>query len=76
MSLQRLTRPPVLTFRQDIPARHRTPAYPNGTAAFNFWSGPYLTDQIRRLSRVLHIRDRRSTSDNVVIICGTLPISE
>jgi len=49
---------------------------PDGTAAFNFWSGPYLTDQIRRLSRVLHIRDRRSTGDNVVIICGTLPISE
>jgi len=49
---------------------------PDGTAAFNFWSGPYLADQIRRLGRVLCIRDRRSASDNVIIICGALPIRE
>ena len=49
---------------------------PDGTAAFNFWSGPYLADQIRRLGRVLRIRDRRSAGDNVVITCGLLPISE
>jgi len=46
---------------------------PEGTAAFNFWSGPYLSDQIRRLGRVLPVRDRRSAGDNVVIICGSLP---
>jgi spermidine synthase len=49
---------------------------PDGTAAFNFWSGPYLADQIRRLGRVLRIRDRRSADDNVVITCGTRPIIE
>jgi spermidine synthase len=49
---------------------------PEGTAAFNFWSGPYLTDQIRRLDSVLHVRDRRSAGDNVVINCGVLPITE
>jgi spermidine synthase len=48
---------------------------PDGTAAFNFWSGPYLADQIRRLGRVLPIRDRRSAGDNVVIICGTHPVT-
>jgi len=43
--------------------------------AFNFWSGPYLADQIRRLDRVLRICDRRTAGDNV-ITCGTLPILE
>jgi spermidine synthase len=50
---------------------------PEGTVAFNFWSGPYLADQIRRLGRVLRIRDRRSAGDNIVVSCGsTLPIIE
>jgi spermidine synthase len=45
-----------------------------GTAAFNFWNGPYLADQIRRLDRVLRVLDRRTAGDNVVITCGTPPI--
>jgi hypothetical protein len=47
---------------------------PGGTAAFNFWMGPYLADQIRRLGRVLRVLDRRTAGDNVVITCGTPPI--
>ena len=45
---------------------------PEGTVAFNFWRGPYLTDQLQRLRRVLHVRDLRSADDNVVITCGAL----
>lgn len=49
---------------------------PDGTAAFNFWRGPYLQDQLRRLRRELRIRELRGAGDNVVVTCGPLPATE
>lgn len=45
---------------------------PDGTAAFNFWRGPYLDDQLHRLRRMLCVRDVRSAGDNVVVTCAVL----
>ena len=49
---------------------------PDGTVAFNFWRGPYLADQLRRLGRVLHVREMRGADDNVIVTCGALPAAE
>ena len=49
---------------------------PDGTATFNLWRSPYLTDQIRRIERILAIRSLTNAGDNVVVACArphTLP---
>lgn len=46
----------------------------DGSAVFNLWSGPYLDDQVRRLQRVLLIRDITEVERNVVVRCGSRPL--
>lgn len=42
---------------------------PEGEAVFNLWRSPYLADQLRRIGRVLHIRETCDVDNNVVVHC-------
>lgn len=43
---------------------------PDGTATFNLWRSPYLTDHMRRIERILAIRSLTNAGDNVVVACA------
>jgi spermidine synthase len=42
---------------------------PEGEAAFNLWRSPYLTDQLRRLRRVLTVSAIVEADENIVVHC-------
>jgi spermidine synthase len=43
---------------------------PGGTATFNLWRSPHLADQLRRVGRMLCIRDIIDVDENVVVRCS------
>ncbi len=45
----------------------------DGTITINLWSSAYLPDQLRRIRRVLPIRDLVEVGSNVVVHCGQWP---
>lgn len=47
---------------------------PEGTATFNLWRSPYLADHLRRLRRVLDVRDIIEVGDNIVAHCDQRPL--
>jgi spermidine synthase len=42
---------------------------PEGTAIFNFWRGPYLSDQLRRVGRALEVTRTLEVDDNILAHC-------
>ncbi|HEX6121947.1 MAG TPA: methyltransferase domain-containing protein [Ktedonobacterales bacterium] len=42
---------------------------PEGTVAFNLWRSAYLSDQLRRLRRVLTVVETVEADDNIVVHC-------
>ena len=47
---------------------------PEGSIVFNLWSTPYLSDQLRRLQRMLDVRDVGEVGQNVIVRCGPRPL--
>jgi spermidine synthase len=45
---------------------------PGGSIMFNLWRSPYLADQLRRIERVLAVRELVEVDDNLVIRCAPL----
>jgi spermidine synthase len=45
----------------------------DGTITINLWASPYLADQLRRIQRVLPVRDVLEVGGNVVVHCGSWP---
>jgi spermidine synthase len=45
---------------------------PEGLATFNLWRSPYLDDQLRRLSRILHICGITEVDENIIVRCSRL----
>jgi spermidine synthase len=45
---------------------------PEGVATFNLWRSPYLDDQLRRLSRILHICGITEVDENIIVRCSRL----
>jgi spermidine synthase len=42
---------------------------PEGTAIFNFWRGPYLSDQLRRVGRALEVTRTLEVDENILAHC-------
>jgi spermidine synthase len=49
---------------------------PDGAVMFNLWRSPYIADQLRRLKRVLDVRELVEVDDNVVVHCGHRQLDE
>jgi spermidine synthase len=45
---------------------------PGGSIMFNLWRSHYLADQLRRIARVLAVRELVEVEDNVVLRCAPL----
>jgi spermidine synthase len=45
----------------------------DGTITINLWASAYLPDQLRRIQRVLPVRDIVEVGSNVVVHCGKWP---
>jgi len=45
---------------------------PSGSITFNLWRSPYLADQLRRIERVLAVRELVEVEDNLVVRCAPL----
>jgi spermidine synthase len=45
-------------------------ATPAGAITINLWSSVYLVDQLRRIGRVLRVRDVIEVGGNVIVHCG------
>ena len=45
---------------------------PEGVVTVNLWRSPNLDDQLRRLSRMLHIRGITEVDENIIVRCSRL----